>query len=560
MLKTTYKGWRLLVFGDKTVYPLVDDIIRNKLQGYIIKELKNNSRSRVLLIDLQGQKAVLKSPREKNTNKWIRFTTLYRRGEAFKVIRYLDKLLRLGFDTNKPLMAMEKRRLGMVVNSWILYKFKPGKTCDESHYPSIVNILKSFHDKDLLHGDPHVDNFMTTDQGIFTLDAKPKKPILGAISKYYEFLYLKKSAPDIEKHFNLPQNRLAYKIAHTYSSIYWSWRKSKKRRRQRQRENLHILIIRFSSIGDIILTTPVLATLKRKFPDAVIHFLTMDRYKDAISGNSNIDKLLLFDKKKWNGVSGIFKFSRTLRHTSYDLIVDLHSKIRSRLISLFITGKVLRYKKRALWKSILVPLGMVRYHVDDTIVRNYFKPLEKIHVYGTDESLTFHYDSKDQERLGQYKNVVVMAPGAANNTKQWPAMYFAELGKMLKENIVLIGGKSDFEKCEEIRQNIGSRCENLAGKLSLKESGALISLSKYIVSNDSGPFHMARGAAIKAFVIFGPTDPAMFTYDEKTILIYAGVPCSPCSLHGDKDCPKGHFDCMKLLTPEKVYKIVSGHL
>ena len=560
MIKTTHKGWRLLVFGDKTLYPLVDDIIENKLQGYLIKELKNNSRSRVLLIDLQGQKAVLKSPREKNTNKWIRFTTLYRRGEAFKVVRYLDKLIRRGFHTNKPLLAMEKRRFGMVVDSWILYKFKPGKTCDDSHYPSIVKTLNSFHEKNLLHGDPHVDNFMTTDQGIFTLDAKPKKPILGAISKYYEFLYLKKSAPDIEKHFNLPQNRLAYKIAHTYSSIYWLWRKSKKRRRQKQRENLHILIIRFSSIGDIILTTPVLAALKRKFPDAVIHFLTMDSYKAAISGNPDIDKLLLFDKNKWDGIFGIYKFSQTLRHTSYDLIIDLHSKIRSRLISLFISGKVLRYRKRALWKSILVPLGMVRYHVDNTIVRNYFKPLKKINVYFTDETLTFNYDPKDQDKLGQYKTAVVMAPGAANNTKQWPAQHFARLGKMLKENIVLIGGKNDYAKCEEIRQIIGSLCVNLAGKLSLKESGALISLSKYVVSNDSGPFHMARGTAKKAFVIFGPTDPGMFSYNDNSILIYAGVPCSPCSLHGDKVCPKGHFDCMALLTPEKVFKIVHSNL
>ena len=538
----------------------MDNIIDKKIQGYVIKELKNNSRSHVFLIDFEGEKAILKSPREKNTRKWIRFTTLYRRGEAFRAIQNLEKLTALGLETNTPLMAMEKRCLGMVVDSWLLYKFTTGKTCDESHYQSIVKTLKAFHDKNLLHGDAHVNNFLTTDHGIIILDANPIKPLFGNISKYYEYLYLKKSAPGIEKHFNLPLNTLAYRIADAYSRIYWSWRKSKKTRLQKQRKNLHILVVRFSSIGDIILTTPVLRGLREKYPDAVIHFLTMDRFKEAISGNPDMNKLILFDKKKYRGIFGISQFSQTLKGTRYDLIIDLHAKIRSRLISLFIGGRVLRYKKRSLWKSILVPLRMVRYHVDDTIVRNYFKPLNKIFVYYSGENLTFHFGPQDLEKIQPHQNAVVLAPGAANPTKQWPAASFSRLGNMLTEPVILIGGNNDYETCEEIRKVIGSRCTNLAGKLSLKESGALISVSKYLVSNDSGPFHMARALSKKVFVIFGPTDPNMFTYDENAVLIHAGTACSPCSLHGDKVCPKGHFDCMKVLTPEVVYQKIQKNL
>jgi ADP-heptose:LPS heptosyltransferase len=153
-----------------------------------------------------------------------------------------------------------------------------------------------------------------------------------------------------------------------------------------------------------------------------------------------------------------------------------------------------------------------------------------------------------------------MAPGAANYTKKWPKEYFSEFGKRLRGQIVLIGGKDDFNDFEFIKNKVGDKCVNLAGKLNLKESGVLIARSRYVVTNDSGPFHIARGVGKKVFVIFGPTDPGMFEYDKKSILLYENTECSPCSLHGDKKCPKGHFKCMKDLTPEKVYKLVKEYV
>ena len=108
---------------------------------------------------------------------------------------------------------------------------------------------------------------------------------------------------------------------------------------------LKILVIRLSSIGDIILTTPVLEALKAKFPDVKLDFLVMDKFKDAISGNKNIDNLIIFKKEKYKGIAGIIRFSKELKAKEYDLIIDLHSKIRSILISKIIGKKVLRYKK-----------------------------------------------------------------------------------------------------------------------------------------------------------------------------------------------------------------------
>jgi len=553
---TTYKGWNILYNGDSVLLELFDQVVDRKNDLRHFHEIKNNRRSLVYRLEFNGLSAILKNPREKNRKKWIRFTTLYRQGEAFRALLNLASLSKSGIASNKPLLAAEKRRFGMVVDSWILYTYENGRACRETDYPAVVETLEEMHTKSRLHGDPQIDNFLIQGNRVITIDSNPKTPLFASIAKYREFFHLQKSAPGIEKHFSLDTNTAAYAAAAVWSKIYWKWRDLKKNRRINKKNLKRILVIRFSSIGDIILTTPVLTALKKRYPQASIDFLVIDSFKDAITGNPLIDDVILFNKKSYRGIYGIYRYSRMLQKKNYDLVIDLHSKIRSRLLTLFTGVRTLRYKKRSLWKSLLVRMRVVRYHVDDTIVRNYFKPLEKLHVYYTGETLSFDFSPEDLEKVAHYGKAVVMAPGAANMTKQWLPEYFASLGRLLRDKIILIGGSNDYDMCEDIRADIGDSCTNLAGKLSLKQSGALMSLSKYVITNDSGPFHIARGIGKKVFVLFGPTDPNMFTYDEKSILIYGAEPCAPCSLHGDKQCPKGHFDCMRSLTPERVYQII----
>ncbi|NNG00676.1 MAG: glycosyltransferase family 9 protein [Desulfobacteraceae bacterium] len=321
-----------------------------------------------------------------------------------------------------------------------------------------------------------------------------------------------------------------------------------------------ILIIRLTSIGDVILTTPVIKALKAGFPDAHIDFLVMDRYAEAISGNPYLDKVVLFDKEKYRGINGICRFGRNLNAEGYNLVVDLHAKIRSILISRCLHAKIIRYKKRSLWKSLGVHLRLMRYQVDDTIVRNYFKPLGQLGIQYTSEALDFHVTPDDMKKAAPYLNMIVFAPGAAQHTKQWPMEYFVELAGHFREKIVFIGGDDDGEAFDAINPEGKGNCINLAGKLSLKESGALIAGSKFVLTNDSAPFHMARAFNKRVFVFFGPTDPEMFEYDQNTNLLYTGEPCSPCSLHGDLRCPKGHFNCMKHMRPGWVYDQIKDAL
>jgi ADP-heptose:LPS heptosyltransferase len=321
---------------------------------------------------------------------------------------------------------------------------------------------------------------------------------------------------------------------------------------------LRILVIRLTSLGDVILTTPVVAALRERYPDARIDYLVMQNCADAIAGNPHIDTLHCFDKSRHWGITGLVAYARQLG--AYDLIIDLHAKLRSRILSARIPGRVLRYRKRPWWKAIGVHLGLIRYRADAPIVTAYFKALAPLGIPVGCEDLSFTYCQADQEQVAAYAGAVVLAIGAANATKRWPADHFARLGELIADPVVVIGGSDDAADGEMIRHRIGNRCTNLAGRLSLKASGALLATAPYVICNDSASFHMARAVGTRTFVIFGPTDPGMFTYNERSVLIYRGEPCAPCSLHGDRKCPKGHFDCMRRLTPETVLAAIQGHI
>lgn len=330
---------------------------------------------------------------------------------------------------------------------------------------------------------------------------------------------------------------------------------------------MRVLIIRLSSIGDIILTTPVLKALKEKFPDIIIDFLIIDKFKEAIIGSKYIDNLILFNKNKNDGLFNMIKFGKELKENNYDYVFDLHAKVRSYVISKAIGAKTFRYRKRGVLKSLLVKSRVIKYKVDDTIVKNYFGAFKELGLEYKGEDLDFPFGNEDLERvvkLGiEFEDVPVLAPGASKETKKWTEDGFGNLSKLLYKKYgkkpILIGARDEKEMCERIKKISNDSALNLAGELTLKESAALLSKAKFLVTNDSGPFHIARGVKCPTFVIFGPTSPEMFEYDNKNILIYGKEKCSPCSLHGDKKCMRGHFKCMKNITAEDVLAVIEKH-
>lgn len=327
-----------------------------------------------------------------------------------------------------------------------------------------------------------------------------------------------------------------------------------------------ILIIRLSSIGDIILTTAVLKAFKEKYPSYVVDFLVLDKFKESISLSPYVDNLLLYNKKKNDGLFNLIKFSKELSKNNYDYVFDLHSKFRSKIITFILSKfygiKSYTYKKRAFWKSIFVNMKLIKYKVDNTIIKNYFSAFKDFNLKYQGEQLNFSFQPNLKEKFNEYKDYIVFAVGASKETKKWTIEGFGKLAqklyKLYGKKIILIGGKEDFERCDKIDKISENSVINLAGKLSLKETGALLSQVKFLLTNDSGPFHIARGVLCKTFVIFGPTSPEMFDFGKDEVLINNKISCSPCSLHGDRICPKKHFKCMKDLNYEKVFKIIKN--
>lgn len=321
---------------------------------------------------------------------------------------------------------------------------------------------------------------------------------------------------------------------------------------------MRILVIRLSSIGDVLLTTPVLRAWKKKYPDSTLDFLVLEEFQSVLKACPYIDNLYVFKKKENDGLLNILKFAKRLSRHQYDYVFDLHHKFRSQLLRWGMRVPYFVYRKRKWWKSILVNLGLISYQVDDTIIKNYFGAFQKFSLPYEGELLHFSVDEKIAERFQDYRSYPVLAPGASKNTKKWPWESFAALASLLYEKYgkksILIGGKEEEESCQRIIEKSGGKAISFAGKLSFQESGALLSKAAFLVTNDSGPFHMARGVSCPSFVIFGPTSPKMFELGKRDTLVYASVACSPCSLHGDKFCPKKHFRCMKDITAEQILK------
>ncbi|MTI20656.1 hypothetical protein E1176_06455 [Fulvivirga sp. RKSG066] len=216
--KIDYKDWQLITTDKlsenqaKTLF----DAIANK--NYTTTEpLKVHHRSTVLRIAWQKQDLVLKIPTEKNTKPWIRFMTWFRMGEAHKNIAGMNKLWDKGIKTTAPLLAAEKRNLGMVVDSWLVYEYLDGTTCldKEETYPLVVKKLTQMHAAKLLHGDPQIRNFIAYKDDIYVIDSNPKH-VGWAFSRAYEWAYLRKSAPGIENYFGKINNWWLYRFAYWY--------------------------------------------------------------------------------------------------------------------------------------------------------------------------------------------------------------------------------------------------------------------------------------------------------------------------------------------------------
>ncbi len=340
--------------------------------------------------------------------------------------------------------------------------------------------------------------------------------------------------------------------------------------KNKEDKKMKILLIRFSSFGDVVLTAPVIRAIKDKYPESEIDFIVYTAFSEGVTLNPMLRKVIQFDRKKSKDSQYIKETIESLRKEEYDYIIDLHSKFLSRIIgkklSLSRKNKTeyLRYKKRKWWKTLLVKARLIDYNADCTIVESYFTSLKRIGIFfnrkniesGLGDNLEFYIDKNEEEKfVKKYeldkKKYIVLAPGASKTTKKWP--YYDNLAQEILKNsnaeIFVIGGREDFGN---IRKDKSGRITDLCGKISFKESGIILKYAILSVVNDSGPFHISRALKTETYVFFGPTDPKLFSFEKSTHLFY-NENCKPHSLYGDDKFPKKYKDCMTGISVEKVF-------
>ncbi|MBU0561832.1 MAG: glycosyltransferase family 9 protein [Bacteroidetes bacterium] len=316
-----------------------------------------------------------------------------------------------------------------------------------------------------------------------------------------------------------------------------------------------ILIIRLSSLGDILLTTPVIRSLKKRNPNLEIHFMLREQYSEILENNPHISKLIKLNKD-YHPKS----VAQELRSEEYDLIVDLQNNIRSHKINKALKIPAVRYNKPYLKRFALVHFKQNYYKSVMAIPERYAEAVSEDLL--DDKGLELFIPNEFSTQLEEDNNYIAFCPGSRHYTKMWPIINYIELGKLLVKDrykIVLLGGSDDIESCEIISSNIDDSI-NLCSDNNLFQTSADMQKCKLVICNDSGLMHIASALNVPLVSFFGSTvkEFGFSPYKCKNLVLENNsLSCRPCSHIGRNSCPKKHFNCMKEITPSIAYKNIS---
>ncbi|GAB3507071.1 glycosyltransferase family 9 protein [Emticicia fontis] len=311
------------------------------------------------------------------------------------------------------------------------------------------------------------------------------------------------------------------------------------------------LILRFSSIGDIVLTTPVIRCLKQQYPEAEVHFATKKQFKVLVENNPYIDKFFLLEGK-------LDAYIQTLKAEKYDYVIDLHNNLRTSIIKFRLGKKSFSYNKLNFEKWLLVNLKINRMPEMHIVDRN-LKTVESLGVKNDNKGLDYFIPSNQQVNLSNIlegdEPFVAYAIGGQHFTKKLPVERIIELCNKINKKIILLGGKEDEAAGELVVNALGNKIYNACGKYNLNQSASILNQAEYLISHDTGLMHIASALKKRIISIWGNTVPefGMYPYQtEFSIIENKNLPCRPCSKIGYSKCPKGHFKCMNELELENL--------
>ena len=325
-----------------------------------------------------------------------------------------------------------------------------------------------------------------------------------------------------------------------------------------------LLLIRLSSLGDILLMTPLLNLLRTTCPQAQIDVLVKAEYHDLLRAHPGITRLLIFDPRQ-----SLLHTLRGLRADRYDLALDLHCTPRSQLLLRGLRAhRKLTYNKRVLRRALLARLGWNTLRRMTSVPELYAAPLRRLGLTGQLGAPSMHLDGESMEAMEAHitgslpdapnQPLLAVAPGARWATKRWPVERFAavaqELAREKQAAVVILGGPDEAQLARTLCDKLDVPVVNGAGTLSLMNSAALLSRCRLLISNDSGLMHMATALQVPVVAIFGPTvqEFGFYPFQARAEVVSEPLSCRPCSTKGSRYCPRGHHACMQDISSARV--------
>lgn len=330
-----------------------------------------------------------------------------------------------------------------------------------------------------------------------------------------------------------------------------------------------ILVIRFSSIGDIVLASPVFRCIKKQVAECELHFVTKYSFKKVTEFNPYIDKFIYYQQNMKELIG-------KLKAENYDYVIDLHNNFRSAKIKWALRKKSFTIEKLSIQKFLLTEFNlnlMPKKHIT-------LRSLETLAPLGvTDDGLGLDFFIPENEKVTEdhiptshQAGFICLVIGASYATKKLPVQQLMELCSKINHPIILIGGKEDRGAGKKIASVDPMKIYNSCGKFNLLESADLIRKSKLVISHDTGMQYIACAFQKQVLAIWGATTPQLdvepyygSAYSPKDNLpiyenILLNLCCQPCSKYGENECPLEHFNCMKKMNMERIAQTVHRRL
>ncbi len=321
---------------------------------------------------------------------------------------------------------------------------------------------------------------------------------------------------------------------------------------------LRVLCVRFSSIGDVLLTTPLVRALHRRHPDAELYCVTKRAMAPLIVENPHLTKVIELEPDE--RITDLARRLRSLRPTHG---LDLHGSLRSAALRLLVPCQWSGYSKRKFARTLLISAKINIYGKHVPVPERYFEAARALDVHPDGGPPEFFLAPAARERIGRWlaeraldrQPFAALAPGAAHATKRWPIRHWRALAEQLKTmgyGLVALGGPGGGDR--ELANELGAGVHNAAGEFTLQETGACLARAAVLVSGDTGVMHMATGVGTRVVALFGPTVElfGFFPYAGRAVVLERDLGCRPCSAMGTERCPLGHHRCLEEIVPDQV--------